>query len=109
MLFNIILGLVSLDIISKLVPVTKSMSKLAIKVLLESLEQVNLLKCAPIVLENGELQLIDDVVASWPFLQSGKTGNTVYIILGKDKSEWSCIPLAYDAVIFFSRLHDRLG
>lgn len=87
MLFNIILGFVSLDIISKLVPVTKSMSKLAIKVLLESLEQVNLLKCAPIVLENGELQLIDDVVASWPLFQSGKTGNTVYIILGKDKSE----------------------
>ena len=67
MLFNIILGLVSLDIISKLVPVTKAMPKLVNLVLLESLEQVNLLKCAPIVLENGELQLIDDIVASWPF------------------------------------------
>lgn len=67
MLFNIILGLVSLDIISKLVPVTKAMSKLVILVLLESLEQVNLLKCAPIVLKNCELQLIDDVVASRPF------------------------------------------
>ena len=108
MLFNIFLGLVGLYVVGDLVPIAEAVPGLEEVLLFEPFEQINLLECSPVFLEDSELQLIDDVVEGRPLLQPGKARDAMDVGLHQDESERTRVLLADDAVVFLPRLHDTL-
>jgi len=108
-LFNIFPWFIGADEVCNFWPVSKAMPVIKCGVLLQAFEQEKLLVGSPLVVEEGEVEFVQDMIFGGELLEIGEAGGAEVSVGSEQFGGLADIAFALVALYLVGRVHDVLG